>query len=380
LRPIGIPRPGGPLIWIRCSDSTALNPLIGLARQVAEDGDRITFLVTTDQELATSPPANVILQPPPADNQASARAFLDHWQPNLLLWMNGALDPLTLVESDRLRIPRLLVDATTAELDVSVGAWMPGVTRSLLERFDFSLAVDARAVAWLRRAGLPSDRIELAGALDDSVEVLPCNEAERRDLARSIGNRPVWLAVDLPEAEVPMIAEAHRFASKGTHRLLLVLSTLDHAQGPTIAAQMRGSGFEVALRSEGEDPSEAVQVYVADIPDERGLWFRLAPMSYFGGSFTRNPCNPLHAAALGSAILHGPQTAPFDEAFRRLAKTGASRPLRDRPELGRAVDELLAPDKTAALAHAAWEVTSRGAEVSNRLTDLIHHYLDKMGD
>ena len=39
----------------------------------------------------------------------------------------------------------------------------------------------------------------------------------------------------------------------------------------------------------------------------------------------------------------------------------------------------MAPDKAAAMAHAAWDVTTAGAEVGNRVIDLIRDGLDKAG-
>ncbi len=66
-------------------------------------------------------------------------------------------------------------------------------------------------------------------------------------------------------------------------------------------------------------------------------------------------------------------------AYARLAGAGAVRAVRTATDLGHAVEVLLAPDRAAAMAHAAWDVTSRGADVTNRLAELIRVRLDRLG-
>ncbi|MEM6896072.1 MAG: 3-deoxy-D-manno-octulosonic acid transferase, partial [Pseudomonadota bacterium] len=114
------------------------------------------------------------------------------------------------------------------------------------------------------------------------------------------------------------------------------------------------------------------QVLIADLPDEYGLWYRLAPLCYLGGTFMGLPNrNPFEPAALGSAVLHGPHPCFFAPNFDALSAAGASRVLQVPEELGPALVSLSAPDQCAQLAHAAWDVSSQGAEVTDRVIGLI---------
>ena len=47
--------------------------------------------------------------------------------------------------------------------------------------------------------------------------------------------------------------------------------------------------------------------------------------------------------------------------------------------LGRAVEALLSADRVAAMAMAGWDVTSRGAEATDRIVTLIRNRLDEAG-
>ena len=86
--------------------------------------------------------------------------------------------------------------------------------------------------------------------------------------------------------------------------------------------------------------------------------------------------NPFEPAALGSAILHGPDVRNFADIFARLGQAGAAREVRDWSDLGTTLARVLEPDVAAKMAHAAWEVCSSGADVTERAMDLLFAMLD----
>jgi 3-deoxy-D-manno-octulosonic-acid transferase len=177
------------------------------------------------------------------------------------------------------------------------------------------------------------------------------------------------------------VVAAHRVASRSAHRLLLVLAPRSAEEAPAMARALGEAGLRVAERAEGEEPEDGTQVYLADGPGEMGLWLRLAPLAFLGGTLPGGPGGraPFEGAALGAALLHGPQVAPYGGAWARLDTAGAARCVLNGAELGRAVEALLAPDRVAAMAHAGWDVATRGAEVANRVVDLILEALAERG-
>ena len=373
-------RPRGPLVWVHCPDPGRIPVVTALAAQLAQEGDWPTFLVTSASipDGMTGGP-RLILQPAPPEQRDPVRGFLDHWQPDVLLWMQGDFLPALLAETDRKPLARLMIDMRAARVGVADGGWMPGLTRALLDLFDHALATDHDAAIRLRKAGFAADKIEVTGPLDPGGVVLPCNERDRRDLAQTLGNRSVWCAVDVPMVELEQVSAAHRQASRRSHRLLLILVPAVPADSAEMAQRLRDDGFVVACRNDADEPDEGTQIYLADGAAEMGLWYRLAPFCFMGGTLEgvggRHPYEP---AGLGSAVLHGPVTAGHAPFYQRLASAGASRAVRSAADLGNAVEVLLAPDKAATMAHAAWDVTSSGADVTNRVVELIRNSLDKL--
>jgi 3-deoxy-D-manno-octulosonic-acid transferase len=87
------------------------------------------------------------------------------------------------------------------------------------------------------------------------------------------------------------------------------------------------TGLKTALRSRGEKLNAATEIYVADTMGELGLLYRLAPIVFIGGSLVRHGGqNPIEAAKLGAAIIHGPHVSNFAEVYAALdAARGAER-------------------------------------------------------
>ena len=112
-----------------------------------------------------------------------------------------------------------------------------------------------------------------------------------------------------------------------------------------------------------------------------GLWYRVAPITFMGssleaGQWGRDPNEP---AAHGSAILYGPNVRRYLSGYSRFAEAGAARIVRDADTLAAAVQRLIPPDQSAAMAHAAWDVASQSAGVTDKILDLVQDTLDVMG-
>jgi len=67
-------------------------------------------------------------------------------------------------------------------------------------------------------------------------------------------------------------------------------------------------------------------VWLADTYGELGLWYRLASVALVGGGFDRiGGHNPWEPAALGAAVLHGPDVANFTADYAMLHAADAAR-------------------------------------------------------
>ena len=167
--------------------------------------------------------------------------------------------------------------------------------------------------------------------------------------------------------------------SRLSHRLLLILAPADPSDSEAFHKTLRARGLRYVTWSEGALPGEITQAILADTEGEMGLWYRIAPVSFMGSSLIAGygGSDPNEPAAHGSAILYGPNIRNHIDTYSRLAEAGAARIVHNAETLGAAVQQVLTPDQSAAMAHAAWDVATRGAAVMDRIVDLVQDMLDR---
>jgi 3-deoxy-D-manno-octulosonic-acid transferase len=369
------PRPAGRLVWLHAPDDPLASPMLALARRLIEE-DGLPVLLTAPGEVAAH--SSVLVQAPPADNPTDVRAFLDHWKPEIALFAGGQLRPAVLHEADERKIPMLVVNGKTPAFLRERDSWYPGLMRSALGRFRAILAVDEAAARAFRKGGAALSAVAVTGRMEEDSAALPAVEAERAALAKLLAARPVWFAAGVTEAEEAAVMQAHRMAMQHSHRLLLILIPKDPARSVPLVQRIEEEGWAVAQRALEEEPEPEIEVFVVDNPAEYGLWYRLAPVTFLGGSlFGTGPTrDPMEAAALGSAILHGPRAGQTGPVLGRLGAARATRVVASASDLGDALGDLLAPDRAARLAQAAWEVASEGAEVTELVLTRIRAVMD----
>ena len=378
-RPERPERPDGPLLWLHAGQGSRSDSLRQLARLLHGARPGLQMLVTgegTQLPDVVAMPTGVATDRLPPDNLPAVRDFLDHWQPSAALFIGASLPAALIAEAHGRDVPLMMAD--TAIAGDAIPFWRRGMAGSVLTRFARIMAADADSVAVLRRLGGRSLNVELAGRIEETADPLPCNEAEREDIADRLRARPVWLAMDCPETEEQAVIDAHIHALSHAHRLLLILCPSSPDRADKVMQALVGEGLIAAQRSRDDDIEPEVQVLVTDGPTELGLWYRLAPVTYMGGTLSGQTVGrtPFEPAALGSAILHGLQADTHADAYARLTDARATRLLSGPQDLAAAVADLIAPDKAAALAHNAWAACSGGADVAERLMQIALGALD----
>jgi len=357
------PRPAGTLVWLHAPDAETARPMAELAGRVMSDLGHAVILTG-----AAPPKGNLPHTPLGDDNPADVAAFLDHWTPDLTVFSGGEVRPAMIAALKDRGIPMMMVDARAPRLPEGSRRW-PGLLRGAVQQFAHILTLDDAAARAYRRAGAEA---KVAGRMEEPHLVLPCTEAERAEITRGIAGRPVWLAAALPQAEEDAIIVAHRSALHLSHRLLLIVVPENSERAAGLTFRMEEAGLATAARADEDEIEPETEVYIADNPEEFGLWYRLAPICYLGGSLTDGAIrDPLEGASLGSALIHGPKTGDHAGAFARLVARKATQPIANAKALGDALSDLMAPDRMARLAGEAWDVASDGSEVTDRVLALI---------
>lgn len=325
----GLPRPDGALIWLHAvglGETLALRGLItAMAGHTAAQ-----FLVTSTtrasaQVLAANLPPRTRHQFLPLDAPGYLARFLDHWQPSLSIWAEQDLWPGAVIATDRRAIPLALVNARMNAAAHARRARWRGLYADLFARFRLIAAQDPATARHLGQLGATGVRV--TGSLKAAAPPLASDPQALAAAQRALaGRRAVLLSSSHADEEEVLFAALRAPGLPADRRpLVLIAPRLPH-RGPEIAARAAAMGLTATLRSRQEGPT--ADLWIVDSFGEMGLWFRLCATTLIGGSFgPTEGHNPWEAAALGSAILHGPRTANFAADFAALDQAAAALPV-----------------------------------------------------
>ncbi len=134
------------------------------------------------------------------------------------------------------------------------------------------------------------------GNLKFDVPPLKADPDALARLAAAIGGRPTWVAASTYEREEEIVAAAHRLIRQRHPDALTIIVPRHPERGEAVRAMLAASGLTVAQRSRGNPLLREIDVYIADTLGELGLFYRLAPIAFLGGSLVphggQNPIEP----------------------------------------------------------------------------------------
>ncbi len=369
-----LPRPSGPLIWVHgasVGEMLAVVPLIERLRAqdfaVLVTSGTVTSAALAEQRL----PAGAVHQFIPLDAPRFVGNFLDHWRPDLALFVESDLWPNLIVTCADRKIPMILVNGRVSERSFSRWRLLPSTIAALLSRFDLCLAQSSGDAQRYAQLGAP--RVSSTGNLKLDTPAPPVDQPTLSRFNALIGLRPVIAAASTHAGEEIAIISAHRRLRAKNSTLLTVIAPRHPARGPSIAAIATAAGCSVGLRSRDELPKRDIDIYIADTLGELGLVYRIAPIVFMGGSLaTHGGQNPIEPIRLGAAVLHGPNVWNFAEIYSALDSDRGAEPVTDEESLTARLGDWLADQsaREAAAKAATLTVEKLGGALDRTLAAL----------
>lgn len=341
----GRARPSAPLVWVHAASIGEATSVLTLIERLSQERPRLEILLTTGTVTAArllEPrlPEGARHQFVPVDLPGAVSRFLDHWRPDLALWVESELWPNLVLMTRERGIPMVLLNARLSARSHANWSRWSGLARPMLGSFALCLAQDETQGHRFRELGAP--HVASVGDLKSAAKTLPADADALAALRAEIGNRPLWLAASTHPGEEEIAMAVHRRLA-ATHPGLLTIITPRHpVRGGEIAALAAVQGLRVARRSLDEPISAGIDTYLADTFGELGLFYSLSEIAFVGGSLIdKGGHNPFEAARLECAVLLGPYTANCAAMAEALLASGGAETAADGNALTVAVGRLL---------------------------------------
>lgn len=356
-------RPEGRLAWFHgasVGESLALLPLL---EYLAGRGFNVLLSTgTTAAAAVVAPrlPAGAFHQYLPFDVPKFLVRFLDHWRPDLALVAESEIWPNLFTEIKRRAIPLILVNARMSPQSFQRWRRLPGFIGSLLESVDLCLAQSDADGERFNDLGMR--RVQVVGNLKYDVLAPPADPQKLALLAGRIGARPTWVAASIHPGEDEAAIAVHEALASRFAGLLTIIVPRHPRRGSEIADLAAARGVTALQRSCEPYPISLPGLYIADTTGELGLFYRLASASFLGKSLIDRGGgqNPIEAAKLGCAVLHGPHVGNFAEVYRALDEARGAAEIGDANALARVLAVLFADTgKLRKMSRAASEAVER---------------------
>jgi len=373
-----VERPPGPLVWIHGASVGEVLAAAELIEHLRALNLRVLLTSgtrTSAEIVARRFPPDVIHQFIPLDVPAFVERFLDHWKPGLGLFIESDLWPNLLLSASARRVPLVLINGRMSPRSFPRWQKAQGTISALLSCFD--LCLTQSDIDHERFAALGSPNVATSGNLKLDIKPLPADPQRFERLKAATGRRTIFVAASTHPGEEEIIIGAHRRLAADIPSLMTIIVPRHPQRGPSVAQLVAGAGLQVQLRSRGHLPSADTDIYVADTMGELGLFYRIAPVVFMGGSLVAHGGqNPIEPAKLDAAILHGPHVFNFNDIYGALDREEGALLARDPEAFVKLLRHLLGnPIARNRLAASAQGVVTRLGGAVDKTMAALEPYL-----
>ncbi len=324
-----IPRPNGKLIWFHGASVGETMIGLDLAAQLRLKNPELKFLFTSQTQtaaeiIAKRMGAGDIHQFFPFDKKQFVNAFLNHWQPDTAIFLEGEIWINMLLELSERKIPTALLNARMTAKTIRNWLAYGALSKKLFTTFKYVHAANTISADAINEFGFV--RNIKVGNLKSAAAPHKIDDALVNEFLPLMKERPVWLAASTHIGEDEIILKSHEVLSLTGKKPLLILAPrhIERTEGIILMAQK--NGFKTARRSMKQLPAPEIDVYFWDTMGELANAYRLAPVSLVCGSLIRGigGHNPIEPAQIGSAILSGIYVHNFADIYKDLENISAA--------------------------------------------------------
>lgn len=320
-------RPEGRIIWFHgasVGESLSLLRLLETLQQLAPD---ITLLVTTGtvtsaRLLAEKLPKTIVHQFVPLDVPQWVTRFINHWKPNLAVFLESEIWPNMIMTLHERGTPIVLLNGSLSDRSFHRWHQFSKMTRPLFQLFHSCLTPSKVTAERYKTLGIP--RVELSVNLKCTSAPLPFIEKEVQHLRHILKDRPVWVAASTHDPEENIVFSTHLALKKHYPNLLTILIPRHIHRAHTLIKTARSLGLEITERQVAgqqtkQGPDANTDIWLINTMGELGLIYELSQIVFLGGTFAplggHNPVEPIQQ---GNVVLYGPHDVNIDKNYALL--------------------------------------------------------------
>ena len=338
-------RPEGTIIWLHGTSVGESVAALALANSMKQNGygnnNNEFFLLTTNtlsaaklikDKIKKGLPA--IHQYHPYDHPKFVTKFLDHWKPNMAVFLESDFWPNLIYMTAKSNVPTILASSQmsnkSARFWTGLGYFL---ARKIFSQVTDVLAVDPKQELLFKKLGAPN--VKSLTSLKSIAEKPTIDKNYIRSLKKHLTRKKVLLAASThPGEEELMIKLADLLRKQAYDDILIIIAPRHIKRSSIIQNRIKAAGFDIKSRSKGEFPYKNDTFYLSDTMGEMGSLMEVADLVYVAGSMVPvGGHSPAEASQFGKPVIMGPHTEKCDAQIKDLVWSGGAIQIEKSPDM-----------------------------------------------
>ena len=322
---INIARGEGFLVWVHAVSVGEVMSILPLIEKFEENNKISKILITTTTlssagliEKKLIKYKKTIHQFLPLDIIIYVQKFLDHWKPNMSIFVDSEIWPNIIFKIKEKKIPLLLVNARITKKTFYRWRLFKKFSQNIFEKFDLCLVANKETADHLKFLG--AKNIKSCGNLKFSdIE----NQSEynlKEDILKKIHSRKIWCAASTHPGEEIFCAKTHLLIKKKISNILTIIVPRHIERAKKISNELSKLNIKTVLYSNYKELDNDTDILLVDSYGELKKIYNISKNVFLGKSLIDalakdSGQNPIEASRLGCKIFHGPFTSNFVEIY-----------------------------------------------------------------
>ncbi len=384
LSKINISRDNGFLVWFHIASVGEAMSILPLIENCIEE-KKINKILLTSITLSSGrilekrykQNAKVTHQFLPLDVPVFISKFLNHWKPNLSIFIDSEIWPNLILQISDKKIPLLLINARITEKSFKRWKLVMNFAKKIFEKFDLCIASNTDSEYFLKILGCKN--IKNHGNLKFSQTKTNVQKKIDSSILNKIKNRKIWCAASTHPTEEILCAKSHLKIKKIYNNILTIIIPRHVDRVGKINADLSKLDLKVVLSSKIEQVSEETDIILVDSYGETLKFYSISKYVFIGKSSIQSLIkdsgqSPIEPARLGCKILHGPFISNFKEIYEYLKNLGITKKINNSDELSVSLVEEFKADRAKNQEIAA-KIENYGQNVLNNVTLELKKYI-----
>jgi len=313
----------------------------------------------------------------PLDISVWTNKFLDHWKPNLSIFIDSEIWPNLISQISKKKIPLLLINARITKKSFDRWKLIIGFAKKIFEKFDLCIASNKESESFLKILG--AKNIKNYGNLKFSKIKTELNNKLDSDFLIKIENRKIWCGASTHPTEEILCAKSHLKIKEKYKNILTIIIPRHIDRIKTIYEELSKLNLKIVLSSNLSQVDTKTDVILVDSYGESLKFYNISKYVFLGKSLTTaltkdSGQNPIEPARLGCKIFHGPYVSNFAEIYKYFNELGISKEVNSSNELSLSLVEEFKDNKPKN-PEIAEKIETYGQNILNNVTMEIKKYI-----